>query len=285
MVIPVLVTLDEKYLPYLKVLLTSMNINDSKQSFDIYVLHSNLSEAELLGLVAFSSGLNSRIIPITASKGIFSDAKITYRYPKEMYYRLLASEILPKELDKILYLDPDILVINSLLPLWEMDMQGKLFAASSHAWKTNVANNFNHIRLGSHTDYYNSGVLVIDLKSCREKIVPKEIFDFVEKKEAVLLFPDQDILNALYGDEILPIKDVIWNYDARNYFTYLIRSLGENNMDWVMNNTSILHFCGKEKPWDKSYRYRFGPLYKHYMAISKRIEDMRQAAEPERNLY
>lgn len=49
-----------------------------------------------------------------------------------MYYRLLAAEILPQDMERILYLDPDVLVINSLVPLWNMKLEeGVCFAAAT----------------------------------------------------------------------------------------------------------------------------------------------------------
>lgn len=50
----------------------------------------------------------------------------------------------------------------------------------------------------------------------------------------------------------------MWNYDARNYNNYLLRSAGVCDIDWVMKNTSILPFCGRSKPWQKGYIRRFG---------------------------
>lgn len=85
-----------------------------------------------------------------------------------------------------------------------------------------------------------------------------------------LLLPDQDVLNALYGSKILSIEDSKWNYDARNYSNYLLRSGGKENLAWVMENTVVLHFCGRDKPWKKNYRRRFGALYRHYMSLTER---------------
>lgn len=47
----------------------------------------------------------------------------------------------------------------------------------------------------------------------------------------------------------MPLEDAIWNYDARNYSSYLLRSGGVYDRQWVMQHTAILHFCGREKPW------------------------------------
>lgn len=60
------------------------------------------------------------------------------------------------------------------------------------------------------------------------------------------------------------------NFDARNYSSYFLRSAGQAGMDWVMQNTAILHFCGRAKPWKPLYRHRFGILYKHYMQMTAR---------------
>ena len=87
--------------------------------------------------------------------------------------------------------------------------------------------------------------------------------------------PDQDILNALYGEKTLPLQDAIWNYDARNYSSYLLRSGGVYDMQWVMQHTAILHFCGREKPWKPGYIHRFGILYQHYMQLARRAWQIR----------
>lgn len=74
----------------------------------------------------------------------------------------------------------------------------------------------------------------------------------------------------MYGSRTLEIDDSIWNYDARNYNNYLLRSAGMCDMDWVMQNTAVLHFCGRSKPWQKGYIHRFGLLYKHYEELTRK---------------
>lgn len=92
----------------------------------------------------------------------------------------------------------------------------------------------------------------------------EKIFAFIRENDRRLLLPDQDVFNALYGGQTLKVPDAIWNCDARKYTQYYLKSGGEIDERWVIDNTAILHFCGKEKPWNKKYRYRFGNLYRHY---------------------
>ena len=202
-------------------------------------------------------------------ESLFAEAPVTKQYPQEMYYRLLAGHLLPPEVERVLYLDPDILVINPLRPLWETALDGHLFAACAHTGKTELVSSVNRVRLGVENDYFNSGVLLMDLARCRREIVPQELFDYAAAHMNTLILPDQDMLNALFGDRVLPLSDVRWNYDARDYHGYFVTSGGEVDMDWVMAHTAILHFCGKAKPWKRNYRYRFGALYKHYEQLTR----------------
>lgn len=268
--IQLLCALDANYLPQLRVLLTSIRLNNPGETFGLYLMHSGLPECELEGLERWcgEAGWEFHSVPVDAA--LFDGAPVTAQYPREMYYRLLAGQMLPESLSRVLYLDPDILVINPLRELWETDMQGNMFAAAAHTGKTELANNVNRIRLGTDHDYYNSGVLLIDLERCRSEVAPDELFAFVREHRRELVMPDQDLLNAVYGDSILPLDDALWNYDARNFNNYVLRSTGGQDMSWVMENTAILHFCGKAKPWKPNYIYRFGVLYRHYERLAER---------------
>lgn len=267
-----LVTVDKNYILPLQVMLTSLYMNNPGEDVELYLLHSKLQEKELEPLEKQCCRLGYKFFPVKIEDSWFSQAPVTKQYPREMYYRLLAPCFLPQKLHRILYLDPDILVINSLRPLWETDMKGRLFAAAAHTGKTNLANNINQVRLGTTHKYFNSGVLLINLDQGRKEILPEEIFQYAGEHAKELLLPDQDILNAVFGSRTLELDDYLWNYDARNYSTYLLRSGGVCDMDWVMGNTGILHFCGKTKPWQAGYIHRFGILYKHYMQINRRLD-------------
>ena len=269
--ISILSALDEHYLPQLRVLLTSLRLNEPSHSVDLYLLHSTLSEEDLSTVERQCGAFGYGFYPVRVEDALFQNAPVTRQYPKEMYYRLLASRLLPDTLDRVLYLDPDILIINPLRPLWETELEGCLFGAAAHTGMTELANSVNRVRLSSGSDYYNSGVLLMDLDAGRREIDPEEIFRYVAAHRMELLLPDQDLLNALYGRRILPLDDALWNYDARNYNNYLLRSAGTQDVRWVMEHTAVLHFCGKAKPWKPGYIYRFGVLYQHYAQLTRRV--------------
>lgn len=267
--IKLLVTLDDNYVPPLQVLLTSLHTSNPGERFTLYLMHSSLSAEALTEVEALCERYGIGLRPVAVGSGLFENAPVTKQYPQEMYYRLLTPQLLPGDVHRVLYLDPDTLVINPLRPLWETDLGDCIYAAASHKGKTELVAGINQVRLGTESKYFNSGVLLIDLDAARREVVPEEIFAYVERHARELVLPDQDVLNALYGERTLELDDAVWNYDARNFNTYLLRSGGECDLDWVLSHTAILHFCGKSKPWQPGYLHRFGVLYKHYIQLTR----------------
>lgn len=270
--IDLLVTFDSNYIAPFQVMLKSVTVNNPGEDIHVWLLHSGIPENQMQGLRAYCGFLNVFLTPVLISRQVFENAPVSAQYPQEMYYRLLAPQLLSESLKKVLYLDPDILVINPLRPLWESELDGNAFAAASHTGVMDIMNGINRIRLNTDHDYYNTGVMLMDLDKARGIIKAEEIFKCVSEHAMELLLPDQDVFNYLYGSRTLQVDDAIWNYDARYYSDYMIKSNGAYHMDWVMKNTVILHFCGKRKPWNTSYINRFASLYKHYMQMSFRYK-------------
>lgn len=231
-------------------------------------MHSSIKEEELASLNEFICKNGHQLFVITLREEQFSDAPVLLHYSKEMYYRLLAFKFLPSNLDKILYIDPDIIVINEIKKLYETDISEFLYAAAFH--NRVPVKEINKIRLYPYDieEYFNSGVLLMNLKLQRKEIKEKEIYEFIEKNKARLALPDQDIINSLYSKHIKKLDGTLYNYDPRYYRYYKVTSKGLIDMDYIINNTSIIHFCGKKKPWNKNYSGYFHSLYKHYEKLT-----------------
>lgn len=259
-----LFTIDERYMAPLKVALVSIKENNPDQKIRVWLIHESVSNTSLEELETLTNKLGYTLEAIKVDGSNWSDAPIEDRYPKEMYFRLLAGEILPKEITKVMYLDPDILVINSLRELWDIDMSEHMLAAATHTGVIDVTTPINKVRLDIKHGYYNSGIMLINLEKARETVKWDDISQVIQEHGNMLLLPDQDILNYLYGKYAVEIPDEKWNYDARMYTRYLTASLGERDIHWTMKNTSILHFCGKPKPWDDKHDNRFTALYLDY---------------------
>ncbi|WP_407657538.1 glycosyltransferase family 8 protein [Jeotgalibaca ciconiae] len=270
--ISLLFSIDDRFTSQLKTTLYSIVENNPDCSFDVYVLQKNKLE-DTEKLKKFCSQLQIIYHPIIIGEEIFKEAPVSERYPETIYYRLLAHEYLPESLDKILYVDADILCINQVEHLFSMDMNDYLYAASSHFQLIKVNTAINKVRLKSYDSeaYFNSGVLLMNLTKIRKEVKRDDIFQFISENRFTLILPDQDVLNALYGSRILLIPDQIYNYDTRYHPIYEVISKGKWDLDWTLDHTVFLHFCGKDKPWQDNYRGRFAALYKHYQRRSARI--------------
>lgn len=267
----VLITVDEAYLSPVRTLLYSLRVNNPREEVRVFLMSAALPAPAVAALRRDLACLGCELVCVEVEAGLFANAPVSARYPREMYFRLLAPHLLPRDCTRVLYMDPDTLVINPLRPLLDANLQGKAFAAAAHTQKTELAHRVNQVRLSTCTRYLNSGVLLMDVPRARRCVDTQALFSYVSEHGSTLLLPDQDVFNALYGEATHEVDDLLWNYDAHNFNTYLLRSKGEATVGWVMRNTSILHFCGRPKPWGSYYRYRFGALYRHYQARATRV--------------
>lgn len=266
----ILVAIDAGYILPFKVMAHSLVAHNQDFHVTFYVQHSSIPQDKLDKLAAFCQDMGAGMVDVRMGDELFADAPVSKRWPREMYYRLVAPLVLPQTLERILYLDSDMLIINSLRPLWETDLQGNAFAASSHSSWQEFTEDVNYVRLEIGHEYYNSGMILMDLVRAREIVKTEELFDCVEKLKMRLLMPDQDLFNVLYGKHTLPVDDAIWNYDVRYYAFYrTVNSPSKSprrDYDWVLRNTAILHFCGSKKPWRRLGSSRFHALYRRYLA-------------------
>ena len=274
----ILVTLDANYIHPLKVMLKSLFLHNEKAHFDIYLIHSGIVKEKLEDLSGYIAKDGHELHDIKIPEDAFAGAPVLLHYTKEMYYRLLAFKYLPENLDRILYLDPDILVINPVESLYNMDLKDKLFGAAYR--RITTIKEINKLRLMDYEieEYYNSGVLMMNLEKQRELIKEEEIFDFVVKNRSRLILPDQDILNSLYARSIGKLNEIHYNFDTRYYKYYRLLSKSRINMDYIMANTVILHFCGKKKPWHANYSGEFHALYKLYERLAAAEKSNRRKA-------
>lgn len=265
----ILVTLNSRYIKALKVMLTSLFLSNPEESFHIYLMHSSISDEEVAELERYVGQKGQRLSVVAVEENVFADAPVVKHYSKEMYYRILAFKFLPPEVEKILYLDPDLIIINEIRSLYDTDLEGCMFGAAYHDRLS--VKEVNKLRLLPYEieAYYNTGVLLMDLRLQRQSIRERDIFSFVEANRLKLLLPDQDIINALYSKSIKSVDEVRYNYDPRYFKYYKLVSNGKFDMDYVIKNSSIIHFCGKRKPWNKNYSGYFHSLYKHYEKLAK----------------
>ncbi len=259
-----LVTLNEAYLPHLNTLLSSVLHHNPDTYFIVYLLHTSIRE-KMTEQTKAILGVSGELVMIEAEGHGLDDAPTTDRFPKEMYYRIFAAKYLPEDVDRVLYLDPDIIVNGSLAELYEMQLGENYFAAASHNGKFMRLMNGFRLGLERGTPYINSGVLLINLELLRREQSYEDVFDYIKKKKRRLCLPDQDVISGLYGKRILKLDTYVYNMTDRLY--RYDRILGKHrNVEWYREHSVIFHYCGKNKPWKEDYSGVFGVFYKETLA-------------------
>lgn len=185
-------------------------------------------------------------------KKSFPRGKLRKTLTKTMYYRLYLTELLTQDIDKVLYLDGDAIVRHSLLPLWNTDLGENALAAVSDCSSGNIEY-YNRLKYPYELGYFNSGVLLINLKYWREHQVLNDFESYMEKHADAIKCHDQDVLNVVFCEKkiLVPLKYNLQNIffkKKRNSFDYwkLEKELLEAFAD-----PCIVHFTTSNKPWRK----------------------------------
>lgn len=185
------------------------------------------------------------------------------------YYRLILSKILPDNLDKVLYLDGDIIVRHSLLPLWNTNLKDYAVAASTDFY-SGVIQFYNRLRYPSQYGYFNAGVLLINLDYWRTHDVQISFFRFMKEHPDSIYFHDQDVLNAVfYNNKLsLPIKYNLMTlflskWPQFDYWKY------QKQLSEAIEDPVIIHYSG-EKPWEYCrYALPFESTFFKYQSLTK----------------
>lgn len=266
----IFVSLDSNYIHPLCVMFRSLAETNAENSFDIYVGFSSLTEDDFSSMEKALGNLDARIHRVPIDENIFSGAPVLDRLSKATYYRLLIGEILPESVERLLYLDPDIVINGDLSEFYNTDLGSNVIAGCTHLYGIIEWGNLRRlgIRKKDHSHYINAGVLLIDLKKWREAVTVKSILDFIQKNSRFLLLADQDVINVLFAGRMMPADERLYNLDEKTFRHFTEKSANPINLDWVRRNTVIIHYNGKEKPWNGSeYKGKLGEFYERLKNI------------------
>ena len=234
--------------------------------YQVYLLHSDLDDSVTRAMERdFREGVTFHFLRV--SETLFADFPETDRYPKQIYYRLAAPLLLPEELERILYLDVDMVVINSLRSLYETDFEDNFFVGCTHTREFLTKLNQARLKSEKAVAYLNTGVLLLNLPLLRQNTSLEEIRDFAGERRRALILPDQDILAALYGDRVKLVDTMRYNLSDRILAVYNAEHAREKrDVDWVRENTVIVHYCGRNKPWNDDYTGTLGVFYQELIS-------------------
>ncbi|MDE7429654.1 MAG: hypothetical protein K2N00_10405 [Lachnospiraceae bacterium] len=185
------------------------------------------------------------------------------------YLRLALPRLLP-EVDRILYMDADVLVRESLLPLWQTSLNGNVMAAVkgavnlSEKWEWNSDRPYWHLLTKIKGSYINAGVTLLNLAEVRRRDLAARWNVLAEQR---FYYQDQDILNITCQGAITylsPKYNRLAYLEERDYGQFVAEGIyTEKECKEALQSPAILHYAG-DKPW-KRYDTNLGTVWWDYV--------------------
>ncbi len=254
--IPIFFSCDDKYIPYFATALQSLVENASKRYFyKIYVMHANsISRENREEIIETYSHGNVKIkfVDISSKVKTLSEKLHTRDYySKSTYFRMFIPNLFP-QYDKAIYLDCDIIVLGNIAKLYKQKLGEKLLAGVAdmavcqHGEFVDYVKN--KIGVKSEKEYFNAGVLLLNLAKMREENFENQFVNLLNKV-TFSVAQDQDYLNALCINRT-KILDGKWNQ----------MPIGRQRK---YKKIDIIHFNLSFKPWQAD-NIMYGEKFWHY---------------------
>ncbi len=258
---------DDNYAQHAGVAIVSLREQQRKGlPVHVHVLDGGISPVNLGKL----KELKDRHLDITIHQGNieeYAQYLVLEHFSTAMYLRLSVEQILPPEIERIIYCDCDIVFLKPIDELWNTDLGGQWLAAVGdppnppNLWRKDLG-------IDEPGRYFNSGVLLIDLNLWRDHHICQQAKNFITSHWDTIRFPDQDGLNAILYKN--------WHrLDNRwNTLTFLVDKK-------KMPDPAIVHYATEFKPW----LYRSFDVYQGEYLKYLRLSPWRDYQFPDKNLW
>jgi len=266
---------DAGFLPHVSAMLHSVLAhNPPGQRVRVWLMHAGALPAdgcERLRTVVEGGGARLEFLPIPRDmlRGF-----PTERFHEAAWYKVLLPELLP-QLERVLYIDADIIVADSLWPLWQTDLQNQLYGAVTNPLYPYMRNwPKEDLGLDDPRDYINTGVLLLDLKRWRQEDTVAALRDYGAAHPQYTC-PEQDAMSALIPRRRVHLHPR-WNVQSTVFelpprrLPFTPREVAE-----ARSNPAVIHYIGPFKPWHYLCKHPLRGLY---------FEHLRQTPWPLRPL-
>jgi lipopolysaccharide biosynthesis glycosyltransferase len=240
---------DEAYVAHSATMIHSVLASNPGDRVHVHFLHGPaLSGAGLDGveqLVRRSGGrLHRHEIADERVRGL----PLPDRWTAAIWYRIFLPDLLP-EVDRVLYLDSDVLAADKLRELFELDLAGAYLGAVTNVLERHWAHHPGTLGLRADA-YFNSGVLLLNLDRMRADDASGRVADLARRRAKELMWPDQDALNIVLGEHRLPLHPR-WNRMHSLDFPWSAEAYGAAAVEEAKRRPALLHFEGPaaNKPW------------------------------------
>ncbi|MES3018338.1 MAG: glycosyltransferase family 8 protein [Bacteroidota bacterium] len=262
---------DNHYVSLLAALMKSIEVNHTTgELIDYYIVEDNIRKENKKKLEESIQSDKISIIWKKIDEIIPTQVKLPLdnsSFPLNIYARLFIPYFIPENVEKVLYLDVDMIVLTDISKLFAVELGDKTLAAVIDRPQT-ISNwggiaNYHDLGLSGDLKYFNSGLLLMDpIKWKIEEIADKTI-NCINNNIEFANYPDQYGLNIIFAGNWLEL-DPLWNCHSTSQ----------------EDSPYIIHFSGR-KPMYRTYSNnpRYQQIFDQYLSQthwsgSKRVGEM-----------
>ena len=256
--------------------------NKSCDRIHIYIMDNHISAENKDKLVEVANNYKRQIsfVPMPDMKELTGQEIDTRRWNISTFGRLYMASALPETVHKVLNIDCDTIILDSIEPLWNADMSGKVFGGMLECINDRYRKNVGK----TSGDYYlNGGIVFLNLDEVRAGSYEKKFTDYITKYGSSLAYLDQDVLNGVVEQSKkmkLPMRyNVLSIYFYATYEQVLrIRRSGSEEFyskeeyDLSVQHPGLVHFttCFLDglRPWIKGNQHPFLKQFLQYKEMS-----------------
>ena len=217
---------------------------------DLYVMYTSLSKENLEKIETFMKDSNyGRVISLSINdKDFLSSLSDRLR---NIFLKLYAPFAVKNSVDKILYLENDLICTGDISPLYETEFEGNAIVGVEHLFEESKKELYKDLEFKDDYTYINDGVLLIDVKKYTSLFTKRAIDLYIIDNKDDLPYKAQDAINKLFGDKIKIVSDT---------FNYQINQVLDDELRF---DTVLVNYCGYLKPWESCY-YSYDKAYPYY---------------------
>jgi lipopolysaccharide biosynthesis glycosyltransferase len=254
---------DSGYAIPLTVCTNSIFENHKENKVNIFVFYSTLSEDQKGKLIGLAYQYNQKINLIHINERYFNDVPVL-RWTKETYYRLLINELLPESIERIIYLDCDIIVNKNLIELYYLDLGDNSIAALP---EKNSLDFRPRLGLNKEGQYFQAGVILFDVKKTKEVSSYEQSINTIGKIGDKLIAVDQDVINVMFDGKIKEIDEKFNNCKITNFYNNNYYRLFNHTDINKIKDTYIFHYA-TGKPWNNLFSGACENIWYKYLILS-----------------
>lgn len=268
-------------------ILSLLENNQDIDDIRVYIINDDISENNCKKIESIFEIYN-RHLPIWKKvKGINEALQMEVyedRFSQTQFARLFLEEIVDEEDDRVLYLDCDTIIHDSLKAFWNMSLEGKIGAVLADAFSPLYRKN---IGLEKNDLMFNSGVMLIDMVKWRNECVGHQLRAFIRAHKGMVQQGDQGVLNAVLSKKVCtfsPRYNFLTNYSAFPYDDMLlyrkpVNIYSEEEIEVAKASPCIIHYTSSfmiARPWENGTEHPYKNLWMDYKSKSPWNEEIQK---------